>query len=28
LADTDVVTSGERGLLSEWLDRIAAAGAR
>jgi len=28
LADTDVVTDGERGLLSEWLDRIAAAGAR
>jgi hypothetical protein len=28
LADTDAVTSGERGLLREWLDRIAAAGAR
>jgi len=28
LADTDVVTRGERTLLREWLDRIAAAGAR
>jgi AcrR family transcriptional regulator len=28
LADTDVVTNGERGLLREWLDRIAAGGAR
>jgi AcrR family transcriptional regulator len=25
LADTDAVTAGERGLLEEWLDRIAAA---
>jgi hypothetical protein len=28
LGDTDVVTNGERGLLREWLDRIAADGAR
>ena len=28
LADTDAVTRGERGLLSEWLDRSAAAGSR
>jgi len=28
LTDTDVVTNGERALLGEWLDRIAAAGTR
>ena len=28
LADTDVVTNAERGLLGEWLDRIASAGPR
>ena len=28
LADTEAVTAGERGLLREWLDRIATAGSR